>query len=51
MDKLPTLDEWHSKELLKRFNGISWNESIKELHEPQSQGNYKDNFYQSLMKE
>ncbi len=48
MDKLPTLDEWHSKELLKRFNGISWNESIKELHEPQNQGNYKDNFYQRL---
>ncbi len=48
MDKLPTLDEWHSKELLKRFDGISWNESIKELHEPQNQGNYKNNFYQRL---
>ena len=48
MDKLPTLDEWHSKELLKRFNGISWNDSIKELHEPQNQGNYKNNFYQRL---
>ena len=48
MDKLPILDEWHSKELLKKFNGISWNESIKELHEPQNQGNYKDNFYQRL---
>jgi ATP-dependent DNA helicase RecG len=48
MDKLPTLDEWHSKELLKKFNGISWNESIKELHEPQNQGNYKNNFYQRL---
>ncbi len=48
MDKLPTLDEWHSKELLKKFNGISWNDSIKELHEPQNQGNYKDNFYQRL---
>ena len=48
MDKLPTLDEWHSKELLKKFNGISWNDSIKELHEPQNQGNYKNNFYQRL---
>ncbi|MBD1163840.1 ATP-dependent DNA helicase RecG [Pelagibacterales bacterium SAG-MED11] len=48
MDKLPILDEWHSKELLKKFDGISWNESIKELHEPQNQGNYKDNFYQRL---
>ncbi len=48
MDKLPILDEWHSKELLKKFNDISWNESIKELHEPQNQGNYKNNFYQRL---
>ena len=48
MEKLPILDEWHSKELLKKFDGISWNESIKELHEPQNQGNYKDNFYQRL---
>ncbi len=48
MNKLPILDEWHSKELLKKFDGISWNESIKELHEPQNQGNYKDNFYQRL---
>ena len=48
MDRLPTLDEWHSKELLKKFNGISWNDSIKELHEPQNQGNYKNNFYQRL---
>ena len=48
MDKLPTLDEWHSKELLKKFNGISWNKSIKELHEPQNQGNYKNDFYQRL---
>ncbi len=48
MEKLPILDEWHSKELLKKFDGISWNESIKELHKPQNQGNYKDNFYQRL---
>ena len=48
MDKLPTLDEWHSKEVLKKFNGISWNDSIKELHEPKNQGNYKNNFYQRL---
>ena len=48
MNKLPILEEWHSKELLKKFNNISWNESIKELHEPQNQGNYKKNFYQRL---
>ena len=48
IDKLPILDEWHSKELLKQFKGISWNVSIKELHKPENEGNYKKNFYQRL---
>ena len=48
ISELPILEEWHSKELLKRFEGISWNESIKELHKPENEGNYKKNFYQRL---
>mgnify|MGYP001163937805 FL=1 len=48
IDNLPILDEWHSKELLKQFGGISWNASIKELHKPENEGNYKKNFYQRL---
>ena len=48
IDKLPILDEWHSKEVLKRFDGITWNESIKELHKPRDDENYKKNFYQRL---
>ena len=48
IDKLPILDEWHSKELLNQFKGISWNASIKELHKPENEGNYKKNFYQRL---
>ncbi len=30
--KIPTLTEWHNKDLLKKFNNVSWSESIKELH-------------------
>ena len=48
IDKLPFLDEWHSEEILKKFDNINWNNSIKELHKPENVGKYKDNFYQRL---
>ena len=46
--KIPVLKEWHSKNILNKFDNISWNESIKELHKPENIGNYKKNFYQRL---
>ena len=48
IDKLPFLEEWHSEEILKKFDNINWNNSIKELHKPENVGKYKDNFYQRL---
>ncbi len=45
---LPKLDEWHSPEVLKRFNNINWNDSIIKLHHPENIGKYKNNFYQRL---
>jgi len=48
LDNLPYLDEWHSKEISKKFKNISWNQSIKKLHDPNNIGKYKDNFYQRL---
>jgi len=48
IEKLPILEEWHSKEILKNFDNVNWNESIKELHKPENIGNYKKNFYQRL---
>ena len=48
IDKLPNLEEWHSKKILKQFNDMSWNDSIKELHKPENIGNYKAAFYQRL---
>ena len=48
IEKLPILDEWHSKEILKKFDYICWNDSIKELHKPENIGNFKKNFYQRL---
>ena len=32
LTKLPNLDEWHSKEVLKKFNNIRWKDSIIRIH-------------------
>ena len=48
INNLPDLNEWHSKEIIKKFGNLSWNKSIRELHKPENIGNYKDNFYQRL---
>ena len=48
INNLPQINEWHSKKILKNFNNISWNESIKKLHEPENIGKFKENFYQRL---
>ncbi|WP_440918084.1 ATP-dependent DNA helicase RecG [Candidatus Pelagibacter sp.] len=45
---LPKIDEWHSKDILKNFDSIGWNDSIKKLHEPENIGKFKENFYQRL---
>ena len=36
------------KKYSKKFNNISWNNSIKKLHEPENIGKFKENFYQRL---
>ncbi len=45
---MPKIDEWHSKNILKKFDYIGWNDSIKKLHEPENIGKFKENFYQRL---
>ncbi len=48
INNLPIIEEWHSKDILKKFNNISWNDSIKKLHEPENIGKFKENFFQRL---
>ncbi len=48
MNNLPKINEWHSRDILKKFNYINWNNSIKELHKPENIGKFKENFYQRL---
>ena len=45
---LPILEEWHSKNILDKFENIKWNEAIIELHKPENIENYKKKFYQRL---
>ena len=32
LKNMPTLNEWHSKNILKKFNNVTWNESIIKIH-------------------
>ena len=45
---LPKLEEWHNRNILKKFNNISWNEAIVKLHLPENVGKYKSDFYERL---
>ncbi|MDC0233658.1 ATP-dependent DNA helicase RecG [Candidatus Pelagibacter sp.] len=45
---LPDFKEWHSKHIISKFENISWNKSIIELHKPENIGNFKSNFYKRL---
>ena len=48
LSNIPTLEEWHDNNTLKKFDNISWNNSIIELHKPENVGKYKSNFYERL---
>ena len=48
LDNLPILKEWHSKNILEKFDNISWNNSIKEIHKPENIGKINKSFYQRL---
>ena len=32
LKKIPNLKEWHSKNIMKNFNNVSWKESIEKIH-------------------
>ncbi len=48
LSNIPKLKEWHDEKILKKFDNISWNNSIIELHKPENIGKYQSNFYQRL---
>ena len=48
INKLPIMEEWHSKNIMNKFDNIKWNDAIKQLHKPENIGKYEKNFYQRL---
>ncbi len=48
LSKLPKLYEWHNQTVLEKFNHISWNQAILELHKPENIGKYQADFYKRL---
>ena len=45
---IPKIIEWHDADILNKFDNISWNDAIINLHKPENIGKYKSNFYERL---
>ena len=48
LSKLPDLDEWLSENVLKKFNNVSWKESILKIHKSSNIGSYNSDYYRRL---
>ncbi len=48
LSNIPKLEEWHETKILKKFDNISWNKSVIELHKPENIGKYNSSFYKRL---
>ena len=48
LDQIPNLNEWHSSNILKRFDGASWKDCIINLHNSNKNKNLNSNFYKRL---
>ncbi len=48
LKNIPNLDEWLDKEILKKFDNISWKKAVLELHNPNNV-NKKGNFLERLI--
>ncbi len=48
LTKLPDLDEWLNEEVLKKFNNVSWKESILKIHKEPNIISYNSDYYRRL---
>ena len=48
LSKLPDLDEWLSENVLKKFNNVSWKESILKIHKSSNIVSYNSDYYRRL---
>ncbi len=49
INNLPDLDEWLNPNILKKFDNLSWKQSILKLHDSKYIGKFKESFYQRLV--
>jgi len=49
LTKLPNLDEWHNKEVLKKFNNVRWKDSIIKIHKENFDKIKNSNFLKRLI--
>tara|TARA_B100000530_G_scaffold266349_1_gene179047 strand:+ start:1841 stop:3883 length:2043 start_codon:yes stop_codon:yes gene_type:complete len=49
LNNIPNIKEWHSKNLIKKFNNVSWNESIKKIHNIEYEDLKNSNFLRRLI--
>ena len=49
LTKLPNLDEWHNKEVLKKFNNVRWKDSIIRIHKENFDKIKNSNFLKRLI--
>ncbi len=48
LKNLPSIPEWHSTKIQKKFNNHNWKESIIKLHDPKNIGNFQSDYYRRL---
>jgi len=49
LKNIPHIKEWHSKNLIKKFNNVSWNESIKKIHNTEYENLKNSNYLRRLI--
>merc|ERR1711991_738976 len=46
---MPILNEWHRKEILNKFNNVTWNECIKKIHSDDLEKIKNSNYFKRLI--
>ncbi len=49
LKKIPNLKEWHSKNIIQKFNNVSWKESIEKIHSYEYEKIYNSDYLRRLI--
>ena len=48
LNQIPEIEEWHDKEFIKKMNFLSWQDSIKKLHDSHEEKDLNSNYLKRL---